>query len=250
MNNAFREVPLTSRIGGFGNDQPSFGAASVPVLPVVAVDGATNSPLGVHRNSTARQSLPWEQEPSLRERLRAAITQDDQSGAPLLFELDALEKKIHAYLRSKQQEQTLDLKAELAQIGAKGRAAVERARQTDEALNVARGTHSAWQEEVGKRQKALAAVRAARPSDDDFPSDEEVDAYQLQLATAQTRHDAAAAHSKRLWQAMQQAKAEARQAEQALAAIKARRNELEALLEGGNKRPSAIAGLGPIGLQG
>ncbi len=245
---------ITGRIGAFNENVggDAFGANSVPVLPVAVVDGTTGSPLGLARNSSAngRPPLRWEQAPSLRDRLVQAISQDDQTGAPLLLELDALEKRIHAYLRSKQEEQALDLRAELAEITAKGKAAVERVRQATEARNIAQGVYNSHLEEVVKSRKNLAAVKAAAPSDDDFATEEEVSEHAAKLSAAQARHDAVTAHSKRLNAAMQQAQAEAKQAERDLAAIKARRSELRDLLGGGSKRPSAIAGLGPIGLQG
>lgn len=243
---------ITGRLGAFNEpvNGSDFGSRSMDVLPVVVVDGQTNSPMAFHRNNSTRPQLPWEREPSLRERLAASITAEDQTGAPLLFQLDALEKKIQAYLRGKQDEQVIDLRAELAGINARGKAAVQEVRAAVEALNIARGSYNAHLEEVTKSRKSLAAAKAATPNDDDFFDEEEISEHRAKLADAQARHDAVMAQSKRLDAAVKKAGADARQAEQALAAIKARRAELRSMLDGGGKRQSPVASLGPVGLRG
>lgn len=245
---------ITGRLGAFNEpvDGGMFSGQSTGPLPVVVVDGTTNSPTAFHRNSSSRPPLPWEREPSLRERLVAAIFeggQDDRTGAPLLLELDALEKKIQAYLRGRDEENKLDLRAELAGINARGKAAVQEVRAAVEALNIARGSYNAHLEEVTKSRKSLAAVKAATPNEDDFFDEEEISEHREKLADAQARHDAVMAQSKRLDAAVKKASADARRAEQELAAIKARRAELRSMLDGG-KRRSPIASLGPVGLRG
>lgn len=216
--------------------------------PVVTVDGPTGSPTGFHRNSAARPPLPWEREQSLRDRLVDSITADDQSGAPLLLELDSLERKIQAFLRGKQAEKTLDLKAELAEVNARGKLAVEKAVAAAEAGNVARGAYNAYLEEAAKAQRELKRAKAEAPTEDDFADDFEIAEHAERLAMIQTGANRIMQESKRLHAVMKLAEAAAREAKRDVDAIRHRRDELRALL-GGGKRRSPVASLGPIGLR-
>jgi hypothetical protein len=237
---------ITGRLGAFNEllDGGMFSGQSIGPLPVVVVDGATNSPAGFHRNSAARPPLPWEREQSLRDRLVDSITADDPSGAPLLLELDAVEKKIEAHLRGKQAEQTLDLKAELAEINARGKLGVEKAMAAVEASNVARGAYNAHLELAARAQRELKQAKA--PAEDDFTDDFEIAEHAERLAEIRGAHDRTMQESKRLHAAMKSAETAAKDAKRDVDAIRNRRDELRSQLSG--KRQSPIASLGPVGL--
>ncbi len=252
------------RMGAFNESVDggsSFGGQSLPVLPVITVDGSTGSPLGVHRNSTAAAGFQHKHPgtpdwragvAALRLLLIGDVTNDDQTAVSMLEELDALVVKIDKHFAARNHAKALDLKAELAEISGRGRAAVAKHREAVANASARRGAYNSYLEQVREAQsdykEQLQQLALDAPTEENFNKDEEIAEHAEQVAVLREKLDSYGQEANRLLAVAKAAEAKAKAAKRDLDAIRARRSELKNLL-GGNVLVSPIASLGPVGLR-
>jgi hypothetical protein len=227
------EGPLTSQL---------FGGCPDPRPAIVPMPQGFDSGGGLG-SGTAETSLGFSAD-----QIRNVIAQIGEGPLPeearqLLSQLTDLDERLQAYIGEMRKRKSIDLRAELKQVRADGRAALEEFRAKRNALGAARSAFNAFTDRYNRALSALQQVENETPDPNEWPTDEELERHAERLEKARAKIAGAEEERAELIRALELATAESLVVRRKLDLLRAKRDALQTQLAG--KRPK-----GPFGLVG
>lgn len=239
--------PLTSRINPW--EDSSAGAGTPTIFDPPDTGGVRDTlhpaPLQVGEGTRVREEAAGLAEVEV-QRVIDQITEEQpvtEEAKQLVLELDAIRQRTRSFVSASRHRVRLALKAELVQVRAEGRAALDAVTVAKKENAAAQSAYSAHVDRYNQVRKALEQVRSEAPDPEQWPTDEEIAGHRARLARAEAALERAEDRRSELIHDMEVAQGRVAIAQRTLDEVRSRRDAVAARLAG--RRPR-----GPYGLLG
>ncbi|HEY3706039.1 MAG TPA: hypothetical protein VGL22_13325 [Terracidiphilus sp.] len=159
----------------------------------------------------------------------------------LAVEWAEVNRRVREFLTEARAQRLSELQANLQDVLAGGRAALDKWKDCDTEARTAQGRLNAYFDTLGRARVELMQVEGERPDREQWPTAEELAEYDQRLSRAQDRARRAERHHSDLTDVFARAEAAATNAARALEALREQRDQLQAQIDGKPYR-------GPFGL--